>query len=122
MAITCPSCFKQFDITLFQFGRQIECECGFLIDPLDWWLGSGVEGIRDKEERKLQELRNAVDRVCFLIVSSEYQEADIIIEASKAKKLCDRLFPGKGYLFDMIYGSRFKRLWRQFRGGSLDLA
>lgn len=28
MAITCPSCGAQFDVTLFQFGRTVLCDCG----------------------------------------------------------------------------------------------
>jgi hypothetical protein len=27
MAITCPKCAAEFDITLFQFGRGIHCDC-----------------------------------------------------------------------------------------------
>jgi hypothetical protein len=122
MAITCPNCSRQFDITLFQFGKAIRCECGSWIDPLDWWLGSGSEGAVEREEEKLQELRRLADRICFYIVSTDFHEADIVIEASKARKRCEQLFPGKGHLFDMVYGSRFRRLWSQFREGSLDLS
>jgi uncharacterized protein with PIN domain len=28
MAVTCPKCGWQFDVTLFQFGRTINCACG----------------------------------------------------------------------------------------------
>lgn len=28
MAMTCPRCGGGFDITLFQFGRAVQCECG----------------------------------------------------------------------------------------------
>ncbi len=28
MAIPCPSCGRQYDVTLFQFGRTIHCTCG----------------------------------------------------------------------------------------------
>lgn len=28
MAITCPKCGKGFDVTLFQFGHGVRCECG----------------------------------------------------------------------------------------------
>jgi hypothetical protein len=122
MAIVCPDCSREFDITLFQFGRALVCDCGRVIDPLDWWLGPGPagEGARQEEERKLRELKTIVDRVCFFIVSTDYQAADVKIEASNARRRCEELFPGKGHLFDLIYGSRFKRLWSQFRSGSLD--
>jgi translation initiation factor IF-2 len=32
MAITCPRCGAGFDVTLFQFGRRIRCECGAWVD------------------------------------------------------------------------------------------
>ncbi|NLS98280.1 MAG: hypothetical protein GXX96_39625 [Planctomycetaceae bacterium] len=28
MAITCPRCGAQFDVTLFQFGHGVRCQCG----------------------------------------------------------------------------------------------
>lgn len=28
MAVTCPKCGRQYDVTLFQFGRTISCACG----------------------------------------------------------------------------------------------
>lgn len=120
MAIICPNCSRQFDVTLFQFGKPLRCECGLLIDPLNWWLGPDVETERAKEEAKLGELKRLADRICFYIVSTDYQAPDIKIEASKAKRRCEELFPGKSSLFDLIYGSRFRRLWNQFRGGTLD--
>ena len=31
MAISCPKCGWQYDVTLFQFGRTINCSCGGLV-------------------------------------------------------------------------------------------
>ena len=28
MAITCPTCGAEFDVTLFQFGNRVRCDCG----------------------------------------------------------------------------------------------
>ena len=28
MAITCPHCRAGFDVTLFQFGHRVQCDCG----------------------------------------------------------------------------------------------
>jgi len=28
MAITCPRCGHQYDVTLFEFGNTVECDCG----------------------------------------------------------------------------------------------
>ncbi len=32
MAITCPICGSQFDATLFEFGRLVQCRCGVEIE------------------------------------------------------------------------------------------
>ena len=32
MAITCPKCGKEFDVTLFQFGNAVPCDCGARVD------------------------------------------------------------------------------------------
>ena len=36
MAITCPCCGAGFDVTLFQFGHRVRCDCGQWVD-----LGGG---------------------------------------------------------------------------------
>lgn len=32
MAIQCPQCRAEYDVTLFTFGRMIQCDCGTWID------------------------------------------------------------------------------------------
>jgi HAD superfamily hydrolase (TIGR01458 family) len=32
MAITCPRCGHQYDVTLFEFGQTVECKCGATVD------------------------------------------------------------------------------------------
>ena len=31
MAVQCPDCGRQYDVTLFQFGQIIECDCGAIV-------------------------------------------------------------------------------------------
>ena len=31
MALVCPRCGRQYDITLFEFGRSVTCECGTVV-------------------------------------------------------------------------------------------
>jgi dsDNA-specific endonuclease/ATPase MutS2 len=33
MAILCPRCGRQYDVTLFQFGAAVECDCGERVAP-----------------------------------------------------------------------------------------
>lgn len=35
MAILCPKCQRQYDVTLFQFGGSVVCDCGAEIQPFD---------------------------------------------------------------------------------------
>ena len=81
-------------------------------------MDSSTDTCRDRERigrRNMAELQRMADQVCRLIVSTDYPEVDILIERSKVRERCDALFPDRMALYDMIYESRFDRLWRQFR-------
>ncbi|MGB2879896.1 MAG: DUF72 domain-containing protein [Candidatus Omnitrophota bacterium] len=69
---------------------------------------------RDEEE-KIQVLSREAERIVALILHTDYAKVDIEIEKQKLRELCEKLFPEKGYLYDMIYAQRFDRLWEQFR-------
>jgi len=56
-----------------------------------------------------------VDQVCHLIVFTDYAHIDIVIEEQKVRERCEELFPDRMELYEMIYESRFDRLWEQFR-------
>lgn len=123
MAIRCPACGREFDVTLFEFGKKVVCECGRT-------LGLEHEEVFDKlreicreydiglEEESIDEIKRAADRIAFLIVSSDYPEADIKIEKGKLRELIRLLFPEKAHLYELIFEPRFKRLWEQFREGN----
>lgn len=57
-----------------------------------------------------------MDKLCFLIVSTDCPERDINIERLFLRTETARIFPEKLHLYDMIYESRFRRLIAQFRG------
>jgi len=67
------------------------------------------------EENDLRELSRAVDYISYLIVSTDTPKVDIEIKSAELKRRCIELFPDKGHLFDLLYKSRFRRLWDQFR-------
>jgi len=67
------------------------------------------------EEADLRELSRAVDYISYLIVSTDTLKVDIDIKSAELKRRCLELFPDKGHLFDLLYKSRFSRLWEQFR-------
>jgi hypothetical protein len=68
-----------------------------------------------EENEKLAAFQRKADKIAFLIVASDYERIDVEIEKSELREECARLFPDKLDLYDMIYESRFQRLWEQFR-------
>ena len=63
---------------------------------------------------KMALLQRRADRICVFILSTDLPEVDILLERGRLRDLCEELFPGRSDLFDMIYESRFDRLWEQF--------
>lgn len=68
----------------------------------------------------MQEFQRMADRVCFLILSSDLPEIDIEIEKNKVRERCLELYPDREELYEMVYESRFQRLWEQFRRDDLE--
>ena len=66
-------------------------------------------------EQEYRRFQRRVDRLCFLIVASDYPEREIAIERLYLRTEAARLFPEKFSLYDMLYESRFRRLHEQFR-------
>lgn len=69
------------------------------------------------EDRKVEEIQRAADRVCALILYSDMPLIDIKIAAANVRRLAERLIPERSYLCEWIYDRRFRRLWEQWRGG-----
>jgi hypothetical protein len=66
---------------------------------------------------EMREVQRMADRVCTLILSSDLPAIDIEIEKNKVRDRCLELYPDQELLFEMLYESRFQRLWDQFRTG-----
>jgi len=65
---------------------------------------------------KMRELARLADRVSVLVLADWYPEVDAIIAVENLRETAREMFPGSDELFDMVYLSRFRRLWEQFRG------
>jgi hypothetical protein len=115
MAVRCSVCGKGFDVTLFEFGNTIQCVCGNTVTFLHEEATKGLLYARRSEDEKVQEIAGQADKIAFLIVSTDYHLIDIEIEKQKFRERIGELFPGKEYLYDLIYEPRFKRLVEQFR-------
>ncbi len=64
---------------------------------------------------QMHQLQRMADRVCSLILSSDLPAIDIEIEKNKVRERCLELYPNREEFYEMIYESRFQRLWDQFR-------
>jgi len=117
MSIPCPHCGRQYDITLFQFGRTIRCECGATIDESHVALFRDLDRILEglDDANKAEELKRLADEVCRMILDERFPDVDVEIAQDRVREKCLELFPDKLDLFEMIYESRFRRLWEQFR-------
>jgi len=114
MLVTCGRCGATYARVLLA-GRAPRCRCGA---PLDL-VGPNPSFVDREallaEEGKLRELGRLADRVSSLIVASDCPRVDVDIQRLALRRRCQALFPDKMQLFDMIYESRFRRLWEQFR-------
>jgi len=63
-------------------------------------------------------LARMADRVSVLVLREDYPAIDVVIEIENLRSAAREMFPGCERFFEMVYVSRFRRLWRQFRGGS----
>ena len=66
-------------------------------------------------EDEYRDLQRRADIICLWIVSSDLPEVDIEIEKNKLRHEVEENWPDKLRLYEMIYESRFDRLWQQWR-------
>lgn len=115
MAVRCSYCGRDYDVTLFEFGRTVICECGKTVTFRHEETTGDVSSALKSEEINLKEIITMADRISFLIVSTDYPLIDIEIEKQKLREKIEELFPEKADLYGLIYEPRFKRLTEQFR-------
>jgi len=116
MAVRCQYCKREFDVTLFEFGKSINCVCGNIVSLQHKEILSAIE----EEDKNILEIKSLADKIAFLIVSTDYPKIDIEIEKIRFKERISKLFPEKAYLYELIYGPRFRRLEEQFRNKQFD--
>jgi hypothetical protein len=113
MAVRCPECGREYDVTLFAFARSLTCECGEEV-TFDHEVKHAPES-REEEDEKVREIQRHADRISFLITSTDYLRIDIEIEKIKFREKLEELFPDRAHLYQLIYEPRFRRLEEQFR-------
>jgi hypothetical protein len=66
-------------------------------------------------EQAYQRLQRRVDRLAFMIVTTNISEREIGIERLFLRTEVARLFPERYRFYDMLYESRFRRLVEEHR-------
>ena len=66
------------------------------------------------EDEAVRALQRQADRICEMIVSGETAQIDIEIQQAALREAIAKAFPDKQSLYQLIYESRFRRLWQQF--------
>ncbi|UCF06182.1 MAG: hypothetical protein JSV33_03910 [bacterium] len=130
MALLCPRCGREYDVTLFEYGHRIRCPCGELITHesghrIEWepdWESIerelfGPDELRRRrlDRQEMERIRRQADRITSLILYSDLPRVDVEIEIRAFKRSVLDTFPERAALFDALYIGRFKRLWSQFR-------
>lgn len=68
-----------------------------------------------QEDEAVRALQRQADRICEMIVSGDTALIDIEIQQAALREAVARTFPDKQALYHLLYESRFRRLWQQFR-------
>ena len=68
-----------------------------------------------------RELSKMADRVCQLILSSEWPDVDVAIEKEKVRAFCEETFPDRMDLYEMIYESYYNANITTTSSGSANL-
>ncbi len=67
------------------------------------------------EDEAVRHLQRLADRISEMIVSEDAPLIDIEIQQEALRQEVARVFPDKEALYQLLYESRFRRLWQQFR-------
>ena len=67
------------------------------------------------QDEATRALQRQADRICDLIVSGEVPPIDIEIQQTRLREAVANAFPDQHALYQLLYESRFRRLWQQFR-------
>lgn len=121
MAILCPRCGHEYDVTLFSFGSTVRCDCGadVSLEPGHTRRAPARLAPADREARRgMEEIARGADAVVDLILDPEVADVDVDIAIERLRDRAEALFPGRARFFRRIYDARFARLRAQWRRGT----
>lgn len=116
MAVRCPTCGLEYEVTFFESGKEVACSCGEILrledDATLKALRELVDDIEDRDS--LERLQREADKICGHILRGDLPAVDIEILESNLRSEFEKNFPDKIRLYEMVYEARFKRLKEQF--------
>ncbi|MBI4612764.1 MAG: hypothetical protein HY720_04065 [Planctomycetes bacterium] len=62
----------------------------------------------------MEEIARGADRIASLILFDDLPDVDLSIEIERLRERAEELFPGTGWLFEILYEARFRRLREQW--------
>lgn len=68
-----------------------------------------------KTDREYSEFQRRTDKLCSMIVSNEFPADEVERERLNLRLEAFQVLADRIELYDMVYESRFTRLWEQFR-------
>ena len=101
MAVRCPECGRDYDVTLFCFGGSVRCVCGE--EVIFAHEERCISDSRREEDENILEVKRIADRISFLITCTDYTKIDLEIEKMKLSDRIEELFPEKAHLYELIY-------------------
>lgn len=93
-------------IVLSTSNREVVCE----------ELMARLNALCDEDEA-VRALQREADRICGMIVSGDIPQIDIEIQQAALRDRVAHTFPDQQALYQLLFESRFRRLWQQFRHG-----
>ena len=72
------------------------------------------DGDEARRREAMADLARRADRIVNLILHSDLPRIDIDIQIENFRAECLRRYPDGEALFEMIYASRFRRIWEQW--------
>ena len=115
MAIRCRKCSREFDITLFEFGKTVRCDCGQEVLPEHRETSGPLDALRLLDREISEKIRELADRIVFLIMHTDMPMRDIGREKETLREMITEILPERSHLYDLVYEARFRRLESQFR-------
>ena len=79
MAVICPNCHRQYDVTLFQFGQGLACDCGTVVNPFGTAaVEMPMDGVLDLHMFRPSDVRDLVPEYLEACLNKEIYRVRII--------------------------------------------